>query len=308
MRARPGVARAPEARGSARPPEAVRQLVELALREDLGPSGDVTSMAVLSPSSRCRAEIRARESLVVAGLEPAEWVFHKVDPSVEFRALVEEGQEIAAGTAVARVSGSSRSVMAGERTALNFMQRLSGVATLTRRYVERLQGSSCRLLDTRKTTPGHRYLEKQAVRLGGGKNHRMGLFDGVLIKDNHIAAAGGLRRAVEAARRAAPAMLRVEVEVDDLEQLREALEMGLELVLLDNLGLNQLREAVALRDRLHPGTRLEASGGISLNTVSAIASTGVDFVSAGALTHSAPAVDLGLDVVVPRPARRSRRR
>jgi nicotinate-nucleotide pyrophosphorylase (carboxylating) len=198
--------------------------------------------------------------------------------------------------------------MAGERTALNFMQRLSGVATLTRCYLERLAGTGCQLLDTRKTTPGLRYLEKQAVRLGGGRNHRMGLFDGVLIKDNHIAAAGGLRRAVESVRRAGPAMLRVEVEVDDLKQLREALQLGVELVLLDNLDLNQLREAVALRNRLHPGTRLEASGGITLHTVAAIASTGVDFVSAGALTHSAPAVDLGLDVVLPRPRRSSRRR
>jgi nicotinate-nucleotide pyrophosphorylase (carboxylating) len=286
----------------------VEQLVDLALREDLGPSGDVTSAAVLDRSARCRAEIRARESLVVAGLGPAELVFRKVDPSLEFRALVAGGQEVGPGTAVARVSGAARSVMAGERTALNFMQRLSGVATLTRRYVERLSGTGCQLLDTRKTTPGHRYLEKQAVRLGGGKNHRMGLFDGVLIKDNHIAAAGGLRRAVEAVRRSGPALLRVEVEVDDLSQLREALKIGAELVLLDNFDLNQLREAVALRDRLHPGTRLEASGGVSLGTVSAIASTGVDFVSAGALTHSAPSVDLGLDVVNPRPVRRSRTR
>jgi nicotinate-nucleotide pyrophosphorylase (carboxylating) len=302
------VARISEARGSARLPDDVVQLVELALREDLGPSGDVTSTAVLSPSSRCHAEIRAREPLVVAGLEVAELVFRKVDPSLEFRVLVADGNEVRAGAAVARVSGASRSVMAGERTALNFMQRLSGMATLTRRYLERLSGTRCVLLDTRKTTPGHRYLEKQAVRLGGGKNHRMGLFDGVLIKDNHIAAAGGLRRAVEAVHRAGPALLRVEVEVDDLGQLREALGLEVELVLLDNLGLNQLREAVALRDRLHPATRLEASGGISLNTVAAIASTGVDFVSAGALTHSAPAVDLGLDVVPARARRPSRRR
>jgi nicotinate-nucleotide pyrophosphorylase (carboxylating) len=291
------VPRVPEAKGSAKQPEAVAQLVDLALREDLGPSGDVTSTAVLPPSFRCRGDIRAREPLVLAGLGPAELVFHQVDSSVGFRALAAEGSEVGAGTAVVHVEGASRSVLAAERTALNFLQRLCGVATLTRRYVERLAGSRCRLLDTRKTTPGHRHLEKEAVRLGGGANHRMGLFDGLLIKDNHIAAVGGLRRAVEAARRTGPRMLRLEVEIDNLKQLREALALGVEMVLLDNLDLNALREAVALRDRLSPETMLEASGGITLNTVAAIASTGVDFISAGALTHSAPAVDLGLDLV-----------
>jgi nicotinate-nucleotide pyrophosphorylase (carboxylating) len=301
------VPRPPEAKGSALQPEAVEQLVELALREDLGPSGDVTSAAVLSPASRCRGDIRAREPLVLAGLEAAERVFRKVDPSVGFLVLAAEGTEVNAGTAVVRVEGASRSVLAAERTALNFLQRLSGVATLTRRYVERLAGSRCRLLDTRKTTPGHRALEKQAVRLGGGANHRMGLFDGLLIKDNHIAAAGGLRRAVAAARRKGPRQLRLEVEVDDLRQLREALDLEVEMVLLDNLGLNGLRAAVALRNRLSPKTLLEASGGITLNTVAAVASTGVDFVSVGALTHSAPAVDLGLDLDPPRRGRSSGR-
>ncbi len=276
--------------------EQIDALITLALREDLGPSGDVTSTAVLGPAAGCAGRLVAREPIVVAGLEIARAVFARVDPSVRFTSHLIDGTELLPGKALAELSGPARSVLAAERTALNFLQRLSGVATLTAAYAQELAGTRCRLLDTRKTTPGWRALEKAAVRAGGGHNHRMGLFDGILIKDNHVAAAGGVRQAVEAARRGAGALLKVELEVDTLDQLREALALGVEVVLLDNMKPETLKAAVKLRDELSPRTLLEASGGVRRETVGAIARTGVDFVSAGALTHSAPAVDIGLDL------------
>ncbi|HUB07290.1 MAG TPA: carboxylating nicotinate-nucleotide diphosphorylase [Myxococcales bacterium] len=276
--------------------EATESLITLALREDLGPSGDVTSAAVLGPAAGCAGRLAAREPIVLAGLEVARAVFARVDPGVRFQSHLQDGTAVEAGRAVAEISGSARSVLAAERTALNFLQRLCGVATLTSRYVAKLAGTRCRLLDTRKTTPGWRALEKAAVRAGGGHNHRMGLFDGVLIKDNHVAAAGGVRPAVEAARRGAGALLKIELEVDTLEQLREALGLGVEVVLLDNMKPDTLAAAVKLREELAPKTLLEASGGVTLENLAAIAATGVDFVSSGALTHSARAVDIGLDL------------
>jgi nicotinate-nucleotide pyrophosphorylase (carboxylating) len=277
------------------PSDLVAALVDLALREDLGPGGDVTSQAVLPERLQTRARFVAREPLVVAGLSVAELVYRRIDPRVSFRPLVAAGQGVQKGQAIAEVSGRARSVFTGERTALNFMQRLSGIATLTRQYSERLSGTRCALLDTRKTTPGHRILEKEAVLLGGGKNHRMGLSDGVLIKDNHVAAAGGIAPAVRAARAGAHALLRIEVEVDTLAQLEEALDSAADMVLLDNMDLAELRRAVALRDARKPAVLLEASGGITLDNVWAIARSGVDYLSVGAVTHSARSVDIGLD-------------
>jgi nicotinate-nucleotide pyrophosphorylase (carboxylating) len=276
--------------------EVTEALITLALREDLGPAGDVTSRAVLGAAAGCTARIVAREPIVLSGLEVARAAFSRVDPQVRFSSHLPEGTRVTAGLALAEVVGPAASVLAAERTALNFLQRLCGVATFTARYVEKLEGTRCRLLDTRKTTPGFRALEKAAVRAGGGHNHRMGLYDGILIKDNHIAAAGGLRQAVEAARKNASALLGIEVEVDTLEQLREALGLGVEIVLCDNMSPAKLAEAVKLRNELRPATRLEASGGVTLDNLAEIAKSGVDFVSSGALTHSARAVDIGVDI------------
>jgi nicotinate-nucleotide pyrophosphorylase (carboxylating) len=284
--------------GAAREPdhELVVAIVDLALREDLGPVGDVTSQLVLPAELMVTARFVAREPLVAAGLSVAELVYRRIEPTVAFRRLVEPGATVGAGEPLAEVSGPSRAVFAGERTALNFMQRLSGVATLTRQFSEQIAGTRCRLLDTRKTAPGHRLLEKEAVRLGGGKNHRMGLYDGVLIKDNHVAAAGGIVPAVVRARSGAHALLGIEVEVDTLAQLEEALALPVDVVLLDNMDIHSLKLAVARRDALNPRVLLEASGGITLKNVLAIARTGVDYLSVGALTHSARAVDIGLDI------------
>ena len=270
-------------------------LITLALREDLGDEGDLTSRAVVPATLRAHGRLVAREPIVVAGLAVAAAVCARVDPALELRPRAAEGDRLASGAALAELEGPARSLLAAERTVLNFLQRLCGVATLTRRYADELEGSRCRLLDTRKTTPGHRALEKAAVRAGGGSNHRMGLFDRMLIKDNHLAAAGGLREAVLAARAGKGALLELEVEVDTLAQLREALDLGVPLVLCDNMPPATLREAASLRDRLAPKTLLEASGGVTLETVAEIGRTGVDFVSVGALTHGARAVDIGLD-------------
>ena len=280
--------------------DSTARLVALALFEDLGPgglAGDVTSQAIFSPTDLARAHFVAREPLVVAGLAVAAQVCAAVDANLSFVPRCAEGASCAAGAVLAEVSGSARSLWSAERTALNFLQRLSGIATLTRSFAQALEGTACRLLDTRKTSPGHRLLEKAAVRAGGGHNHRMGLFDGVLIKDNHIAAAGGVGEAVRRARAAAQALLRIELEVDTLEQFEQALDLPIDLVLLDNMSLAQLRTAVSLRASRRPSLLLEASGGVRLQTVRAIAETGVDFVSAGLLTHGARAMDIGLDAV-----------
>jgi len=277
--------------------ELVAAIVALALREDLGPAGDVTSNAVFGPHEMAKASFVAREPLVAAGLDVAQRVYAAVDPRVHFRPSVADGDLVRNGQVLAEVAGPARGLWTGERVALNFLQRLSGVATLTRKFADALAGTSCRVLDTRKTTPGARVLEKAAVRAGGGTNHRMGLFDGVLIKDNHVAAAGSVAEAVRRARAGAHALLRVELEVDTLAQLEEAFALPVDIVLLDNMSLDQLREGVALRAARRPSLLLEASGGVRLETVRAIAETGVDFVSAGALTHSAKSVDIGLDAV-----------
>ncbi len=279
------------------PNDLTGQLVRLALEEDLGPAGDVTSEAIFGPHDLAKATFVAREEIIVAGLEVAARVYAELDGRVHFRPLCADGDQREKGQPLAEVAGPARALLSGERTALNFLQRLSGIATLTRAFAKAIEGTGCRLLDTRKTSPGHRVLDKAAVRAGGGRNHRMGLFDGILIKDNHIAAAGGLSQAVQRARAGAHALLRIELEVDSLSQLEEALGLPVDIVLLDNMSLADLRTAVERRAIRKPGLLLEASGGVQLETVRAIAQTGVDFISAGMLTHGARAVDIGLDAV-----------
>jgi nicotinate-nucleotide pyrophosphorylase (carboxylating) len=268
--------------------------VRSALAEDLG-TGDVTSLAVVPEEAMAAGVMMAREELVVAGLPIAEVVFKEISKTIAFERLVQEGQKVGKGTALARVQGRARDLLAAERVSLNYLQRLSGVATLTGKYVEAVAGTGAAVLDTRKTTPGWRVLEKYAVRCGGGQNHRIGLFDMVLIKDNHLAvlrAEGDpVKRAVQRAREKYPG-LKVEVEADTFEQVKEAMEAGADCILLDNMSLEELREAVRLVDGR---AQTEASGGINLATARAVAETGVDFISVGALTHSAVAVDIALD-------------
>lgn len=272
-------------------------LIALALAEDLGTTGDRTSLSTIPESTHGRAAFVARGAGVVAGLPVAARVCAAVGPELVFEPVVPDGTHTQRGLTLATISGPLRALLAAERTALNFLQRLSGVASLTAKYVEAAGGFRAKMLDTRKTTPGWRLLEKYAVRAGGGANHRIGLYDGILIKDNHLAGTGGdVRRAVENAR-AYPgnAGLAVEVEVDTLEQLEHALAVKADIVLLDNMPPDVLRAAVSRRDAVSPGTLLEASGGVNLTTVRDIAATGVDRISVGALTHSAPALDIGLD-------------
>jgi nicotinate-nucleotide pyrophosphorylase (carboxylating) len=279
--------------------EACRRLVDLALAEDLGSAGDRTSQAVIPADHRGQAAFVARSSGVLAGLPAVALVAEAVDAALRLEAIQHDGDRLTPGARLAILSGPMRSLLAAERTALNFLQRLSGVATLTRRFVDAIGGLKCQLLDTRKTTPGWRLLEKYAVRMGGGSNHRMGLQDGVLIKDNHLAALGpradAVAEAVRLARERYGSELSLEIEVDTLEQLDVALSAGPDIVLLDNMSLDQLREAVRRRDANAPGVLLEASGGVNLTTIHDIAATGVDRISVGALTHSAVALDIGLD-------------
>jgi nicotinate-nucleotide pyrophosphorylase (carboxylating) len=275
--------------------EEIQRAVRQALEEDLG-SGDVTSLATIPADAQCSAVMRARQSLCVAGLAFAATAFRIQPGSPMVECLAKDAQYVDRNAALLRVTGATRAILAAERVALNFVQQLSGVATLTHAFVQAVHGTSARILDTRKTTPGWRRFQKYAVRCGGGTNHRMGLFDMILIKDNHLAALrearpNAIAAAVERARAGYP-QLKVEVEADTLDQVRHAVEAGADFILLDNMDDRQLREAV----RLVAGrAKLEASGGITLQTVRTMAETGVDFISVGALTHSAPAADIGLD-------------
>jgi nicotinate-nucleotide pyrophosphorylase (carboxylating) len=278
---------------------ACRRLVEMALEEDLGSAGDITSQAIIPADLQGNAVFIARSPGIVAGLPAAALVASAVDARLVFEPQVADGSEVKHGTLLATIRGPMRVILAAERTALNFLQRLSGVATLTRQYVQAVAGFKAQILDTRKTTPGWRLLEKYAVRCGGGHNHRLGLFDGILIKDNHLAALksqgttlqAGLQAALRQAGRAVP----VEIEVDDLDQFANALACNPEIILLDNFDLDKLQIAVRLRNEAHSRTLLEASGGVNLSTVRPIAQTGVDRISVGALTHSAVALDIALD-------------
>lgn len=271
----------------------VRKAVRRALAEDLG-SGDITTLAVVPEGLETRGIIHSKENGILAGVEVAREVFAVVDQRLRFCALKQDGERLSPGEVIAEVQGEARSILQGERVALNFLQRLSGIATLTARCVERVRGYPVRIVDTRKTTPGLRVLEKYAVRAGGGFNHRFGLYDAVLIKDNHLKMAGGIKEAVRRVREQVSPLLKVEVEVETLEQLDEAIEAGADVIMLDNMPVSWLREAVEkARGR---GVLLEASGGITEETLEAVASTGVDFISLGVLTHSAKALDISLDL------------
>ncbi len=274
---------------------AVQRLIELALEEDLG-RGDATSDAVLDDrGAMVVANLVAREKLVLFGMDVATEVFLRVDPCTEVDVLVKPGSEVDAGTVIARIEGWAKSVLMAERVALNFLQRLSGVATISRQFARAVEGTKAKVVDTRKTTPGYRVLEKAAVLAGGCGNHRFDLGSGVLIKDNHIAACPPVARAVARAKKNAPHSLRVEVEVTSLEQLRQAIDAGADAVLLDNMKLEEIEQAAKIaHDR---GVLVEVSGGVTLDTVQDIALTGVDIISSGALTHSAPSVDLALDFI-----------
>ena len=270
----------------------LKKLVEHALFEDLGP-GDVTSEATISPESLSIAAMLAKQDLVLAGLDVARAVFLYLDPDIQFTPFAHDGERVKAGTEIAKLSGNTRALLAAERVALNLLQHLSGIATLTAKYVEQVKGLKAEVLDTRKTLPGLRQLEKYAVKIGGGRNHRFGLYDGVLIKDNHIKASGSITKAVENARKSAHHLLKIEVETSSLDEVREALSARAEIIMLDNMPLGLMREAVAL---IAGKALVEASGNVTLGTIRAIAETGVDFISSGSLTHSAPAADISMKI------------
>ncbi len=273
----------------------IRQAVRAALAEDIG-GGDATTLATVPPNLTARAVMRAREPLTVAGLDFAAGAFRELSAKVEIKPVSRDGQRVKSGSALLKISGPARALLSAERVALNFVQRLSGVATLTAQFVAAVRGTRARILDTRKTTPGWRRFEKYAVARGGGTNHRLGLFDMILIKDNHLAALrqeppNAIAAAVARAREKFP-ILKIEVEADTLEQVRQALDAGAKMILLDNMAPAQMRRAVKMAKGR---ARTEASGGVNLQTVRATARTGVDFISIGALTHSARAVDISLD-------------
>jgi nicotinate-nucleotide pyrophosphorylase (carboxylating) len=286
------------------------QLVKYALSEDVG-TGDITSLNTIKPGVTARAVIVAKEAGVIAGLDVARLTFREADPSLKFRTLAEDGDTVAPGVAVAQVVGDAGSILKAERTALNFLQRLSGIASLTRRFVQEVKGTRAHILDTRKTTPGLRFLEKYAVKSGGGDNHRLALWDMYLVKDNHIRAAGGLTAAIDRIARTRQGDLLLEVEVESLEQLQEALRPEVDRILVDNRPIAEVKRAVEAVDawcRTHPPDsprmpegasrwpQVEVSGGIHLANVREYAATGVDYISVGALTHSAPALDLSLEI------------
>ena len=273
----------------------IRRAVRAALAEDLG-SGDATTLATIPASAKSVALMNARERLTVAGISFAEFAFRELSPGIQIKKIARDGQRVRAGAALLKISGSSRAILSAERVALNFVQRLSGVATATTQFVDTVKGTSARILDTRKTTPGWRRFEKYAVACGGGKNHRIGLFDMILIKDNHLVALqsakpNAIAAAVAHARKKFP-KLKVEVEADTLKQVVQAVAAGADIILLDNMSSTQLRQAVNI---VKGHAKTEASGGVTLQTVRSIAQTGVDFISVGAITHSARAVDIGLD-------------
>ncbi len=270
----------------------IEPVVRAALAEDLGRAGDITALACIDADATLTATFGARKAGTISGLACARLAVLAMDPAAKFKARVEDGARVEPGAVLAKVTANARALLSAERTALNLLGRLSGVATLTAAYVDAVAGTKARIVDTRKTTPGLRALEKYAVRCGGGVNHRFGLDDAILIKDNHVAACGGVRQAIERARAFAGHLVKVECEVDSLNQLAEALDAGPDVIMLDNFTIKQLNTAVGMTAGR---VVLEASGGVTLDTVRAIAETGVDVISVGALTHSAPVLDIGLD-------------
>ena len=272
----------------------IEPIIRDALREDLGLAGDVTASAVIAPKSRFKAEFKAREAGISAGIDCARLALSLMDPQVRFETLLPDGSEVKAGDVIARIEGKARAILAAERVALNLLCHLSGVATLTSKYVATVAGTNAKIACTRKTIPNLRALQKHAVKCGGGHNHRYGLDDAILIKDNHIAICGGVAAAMERAKAGVGHTMKIEIEVDSIAQLKQALPYGPDVLLLDNFTLDMYAEAVKLAAGK---TILEASGGVNLDTVRAIAEAGVDVISIGALTHSAPNFDIGLDAV-----------
>ena len=270
----------------------IEELIDIALKEDIGP-GDITTDNLIDPGWSGVGTIVAKEPIVLAGMDVAAKVFHRLDPRINIKARYRDGDHIAAGEKIVTLSGNLRALLSGERTALNFLQRLSGIATLVRSYVEKLGDTKARLVDTRKTTPGWRTLEKYAVRVGGAYNHRMGLYDGVLIKDNHIEVSGGISPAVLKIRDVVSHLVKIEVEVSDLPAVEEALAAGADVIMLDNMGIQQVAEAVK---RIHGRAVVEVSGGITDRNLRQLGQTGVDLISVGALTHSARNVDLSMRI------------
>lgn len=275
----------------------IREQIKLWLREDIGP-GDVTSQSILPAGHMSRAVIHAKEAGIAAGIPVAEAVFAEVDPALSVKRMAADGDALTRGDVLLEIEGSTLAILSGERLALNLLQRLSGIATKTKEFVDAVKDlvSPPRIVDTRKTTPGLRVLEKYAVRIGGGHNHRFALFDAVLLKDNHIKAAGGVKEAVSRARHYIPHTMTIEVEVESLEQVKEAIEAAADIIMLDNMPLEMMRTAVQHIRAASPGIVIEASGGVSLETVRSIAGTGVDIISSGALTHSVKALDISLDL------------
>ena len=271
--------------------ESIRQW----LREDVG-SGDITSLSTIAVGSESKGVIHAKADGIIAGIPITELVFEVVDPSLSFVSYVKEGERISRGTILAEVEGSTHSILTGERLALNLLQRLSGVATKTQAFVNALQGLPTRLVDTRKTTPGHRMLEKYAVRVGGGANHRFGLYDAVMIKDNHIKGAGGIAQAVSRARAHIPHTMTIEVETENLEQVHEAIAAGADIIMLDNMSHSLMKEAVEVIRSKASHVKIEASGNVSLDTIQGIAACGVDIISVGQLTYSFDNLDISLDL------------
>ncbi|MNC24720.1 putative nicotinate-nucleotide pyrophosphorylase [carboxylating] [compost metagenome] len=269
--------------------------IRLWLDEDIG-SGDITTLTTIPEDREGKGIIHVKEDGVLAGIPVAEAVFRAVDPSLSFHPVRADGERIVKGTVLAEVHGNIRSILLGERLALNLMQRLSGIATRTREYVDVLDGLSTRLVDTRKTTPGHRMLEKYAVRVGGGHNHRFGLYDAVMIKDNHIKGSGGIAQAVAAARSQIPHTMKIEVEVEGFSQLEEAMAAGVDIIMLDNMKPADMSRAVAILKAKMPHILIEASGNVNLSTIRGIAETGVDVISVGRLTYSVQALDISLDL------------
>jgi nicotinate-nucleotide pyrophosphorylase (carboxylating) len=275
---------------------AIRDLLEMALREDIG-SGDITSDSVVPADTMAIGTILSKDDGIVAGLDVAGEIFRMLDPEVSFRQLLSDGEQIHQAQKLAIAEGLARPILTAERTVLNFLQRLSGIATLTSRYVRAASGYPVKIIDTRKTTPGWRMLEKYAVRVGGGHNHRFGLYDAVLIKDNHIAAVGGIASAVARARERIPHTMKIEVEVENLDQVREAIRSGADIIMPDNMDIEMMSEAVKLIDGK---AIVEASGGIRLEDIPAVAATGVDLISIGALTNSATPLDISMSVTLTR--------
>lgn len=273
----------------------LKQSIKNWLAEDIG-SGDITTEATIPVDSISKAIIHVKDTGIIAGIPIAKLVFEIVDPQLRFTSLVKDGELVEKGTVIIEVEGKTRSLLTGERLALNLMQRMSGIATKTNQYVQALKGLPVRLVDTRKTTPGHRMLEKYAVRVGGGYNHRFGLYDAVMIKDNHIKGAGSITRAVQAARNQIPHTMKIEVETESMEQIDEAIAAGADIIMLDNMNVQAMSEAVKHIKQKTPHIMVEASGGVTLETLHEIAQTGVDVISVGALTYSVQALDISLDL------------